>query len=39
MFLKISVEKVKYRKVKLLQKTLVGTREQSPMGNTARLWL
>lgn len=37
MFMKIRVEKVKYKKVKLLQKTLVEKREQNAMGNTASL--
>lgn len=39
MFLKVSVEKVKYEKVKLLQKILVETRKQNPMGNSASLLL
>lgn len=39
MFLRVSVEKVKYEKVKLLQKILVETRRQNPMGNSASLLL
>lgn len=37
MIMKISVGKVKYKEVKLLQKTLVETREQNPAENTASL--